>query len=110
LTGINDGDALQFAPEWIRTPNAGNLKVFREYTEKLTLDRGLALATTDALEFAYTYWNNPERDQDWWVRTGASYMSTDWRYGAGEDFILHTYFNSRSVFCTIRGAMAFNRN
>ena len=29
------------------------------------------------LAYAYTKWANPDRDADWWIRTGASYMSTD---------------------------------
>ena len=38
---------------------------------------GLPEATSDMLSYAYTKWANPDRDADWWIRTGASYMSTD---------------------------------
>ena len=53
---------------------------------------GLPEATSDMLAYAYTKWANPDRDADWWIRTGASYMSTDqgWAWdGTG---------NSRELF------------
>ena len=42
LGGICDGDALNYIPDWITTPGAGNLTVFNDYVETFTVDRGLA--------------------------------------------------------------------
>lgn len=42
--------------------------------------------TADMLQYAYTNWTNEHRNEDWWIRTGASYMSTDWRYGSGIEY------------------------
>ena len=41
LGGMNDGDALSFAPSWITTPLAGNFSIYDEYAESLTIERGL---------------------------------------------------------------------
>lgn len=42
LGGINDGDALTFAPDWIKTANEGTWELYNEYTEELLLEHGLS--------------------------------------------------------------------
>ena len=34
------------------------------------------------VNYAYTNYEGNKRNSDWFIRTSASYMATDWRYGS----------------------------
>jgi len=99
LAGINDADAAYFSPTWVKTPNEGTPELLHEYAESMTVDLGLPDKTVNMVNYAYTDYNGMNRYEDWFIRTNAAYMATDWRYGVGlmHKQILRKEYNSDAV-------------
>ena len=49
----------------------------------MTADLGLPDKCVNMVNYAYTDYNGQNRVSDWFIRTKAAYMATDWRYSAG---------------------------
>lgn len=86
LGGINDGDAVPYAPNWISQPDAGTPESLNELSKMYTTDYGLSEGTQDMVNYAYTDYNGNNRNNDWSIRSNGAHLATDWRYGVG---ILH---------------------